>query len=233
MVHPHRDARRGRAQQLAQAPAPVAHRRARASRTRVRAGWCASSSRYVWCSCATSDVPLSECERRARRRVPGTPPTAASPGMRPLGQLTLAHDLQALAARDADAADEQQRAAAEGDQDAVVDAVAVSDGARSSRRRFEIGCGLTGHVGGPGAGRTTLVPSTWSGARMSCDDAGARARHRRPGRARGCPASRGAGAAAVGRRAGERRGRRDRGGGDARDDQPVELADWNIAPPGR
>src|SRR4051812_21246111 len=60
-----------------------------------------------------------------RARVPGTPPMAASPGMRPLGQLTLAHDLQALAAGDAETADDEQRAATERDQDAGVDAAVV------------------------------------------------------------------------------------------------------------
>ena len=81
---------------------------------------------------------------RGRRRV------AASPGMRPLGQLTLADDLQALAARDADAGDEEQGSAAEGDQDAVVDAVVVDVALVGAA--VLIGCGLIGHVGRPTSG---------------------------------------------------------------------------------
>ena len=78
---------------------------------------------------------------------------AASPGVRWSGRLALAHELQALAAREADAADEQQRAAADGDQDAAVDAVAVSHRRLAVDRRAGDLVGRTWVLHDAGAGR--------------------------------------------------------------------------------
>ena len=156
MVHPHREAPRGRAQQPAQAPAQrdppaarLAHRRARAARGRRGADMSGAVG-------AASDVPLNEMSGERCERVPGTPPVRRRPRGCALGQLTLADDLQALAARDADAGDEEQGSAAEGDQDAVVDAV-VRRGVRRrgglDRLRVDRPRGQPRTTGRPGARR--------------------------------------------------------------------------------